>query len=70
MDELIYLFNGLMSGSLPTKELETEHFIVTVSANPAKLKKENKQTHAVWRVGDLNDTELALLAIIIVEEGL
>ena len=70
MDELIKYFNGLMSGSLPIKEVDTAHFIVTLSADPTKLKMEDKRTHEVFTLCDFSEREVTLLAYIAVMEGL
>ena len=64
MDELIMLFNKLMSGSCPTKELETARYIITVSVDPNKVKMEDKLTHEVFTMGDFSDREITLLACI------
>ena len=64
MDELVMLFNRLMSGSAPTKELETAHYIVTVSADPNKVKIEDIHTHEVFTMKDFSYREITLLACI------
>ena len=64
MDELIMMFNRLMSGSAPTKELETAHYIITISVDPNKVKMENKSTHEVFTMKDFSDREITLLACI------
>ena len=64
MDELIKLFNALMSGSLPTRTIETAHYIITVSADSQKVKMEDRRTHEVFTIKDFNDREISLLACI------
>ena len=70
MDELLMLFNRLMSGSLPTKEIETGHYNITISLDPNKIKMEDKSTHEVFTMKDFNDREITLLACIAVLEEL
>lgn len=62
MDELIMMFNRLMSGSSPTKQLETAHYIITVSEDPNKVKMEDKHSHEVFTMKDFSDREITLLA--------
>lgn len=70
MDEFIRFYNALMSGSLPSREIETGHYIVTVSADHNKVKMENKHTHEVFTMSDFTDRERTLLACLAVLEGL
>lgn len=69
-NELINYFNGLLCGTLPSKVLETGCYIVTVSSDPDKLKIEDKKTHEIWKCGNLNSREIALLALLAHSEGL
>ena len=70
MYEFIKLFNGLMNGSLPTKDVETHRFIITVSADPNKVMMKDKETNELFTMADFNDREISLLAIISALEGL
>ena len=62
------MFNRLMSGSAPTKELETTYYIITISVDPNKVKMEDKSTHEVFTMKDFSDREITLLACITVLE--
>ena len=64
MDKLIMMFNRLMSGSSPVKQLETGHYIITVSADPNKVKMEDIHSHEVFTMKDFSHREISLLACI------
>lgn len=64
MDELIMMINRLMDGLAPTKEIETGHYIITVSLDPNKVKMQDKITHEVFTMEDFNEREVSLLACI------